>query len=268
VPHYQSIKFSSPQRRNKSGEILLRNLGSIMTQRIPALAACLICISCAVRPPLTIDTARQSLAPLFFADSLHSLDGSGDVVFARNGEQISASFDLQWDGDTSFSMQFYGPVGMMVASVKPITAMRWAITAGDSQYIEHPSKPIRIGQGFLEYRLTWEELLRALTGRYPCRDDMRERPDSMSAGRKMSVFAWTSRRFLGTTTGISATVENKTCRLTEITYIAGKKGGVRMVFGGFNGGFAKEIKFSSSDNNYFYVKYRMVKINPRKVSIR
>jgi hypothetical protein len=222
--------------------------------------------SCSVRPPITLDSARASLAPVFLADSIESVAGSGEILLAQNGEQLSLSFDIRWQGDASFSAQFYGPMGMSLAAIKSVTAARWLLQTGDTQYTQAPSQNIRVGSGFLEYPLTWAELVAALTGHFPCRADLSSRPDSMSIDKKGTLLLWRARSFSGRTVDISALVDNKTYRLTEITYKAGKGSGEELIFAGFTDGHAKEIRFVSSSSNYFYVKYHTLTIRTRKAS--
>ena len=226
----------------------------------------LILTGCTVHPPLTLDTARASLAPVFLADSIESVAGNGEILLAQNGEQLSLSFDIRWQGDASFNAQFYGPMGMSLASIKSVTAARWIVETGDTQYTQAPSQNIRVGSGFLEYPLTWADLVAALTGRFPCRADLSSRPDSMSVDKKGTSLLWRARSFSGRAVDISARVDNKTYRLTEITYKRGGGGGEELVFGGWSDGHAKEIKFYSSSSNYFYVKYHTLTIRTRKAS--
>jgi hypothetical protein len=226
----------------------------------------LIFASCAVHPPLTLDTARAALAPVFSADSIESVTGSGEILLAQNGEEFSLSFDLAWQGDASFSAQFYGPMGVNLASIKSVTASRWLLQAGDTQYTQSPSQNIRIGSGFLEYPLTWAELVAALTGRFPCLPDLSLRPDTMYVDKKGTFLLWRARSLAGRLADISALLDNKTYRLAEIKYQGTKNKGAALVFSGFSNGRAKEIKFASSSNNYFYVKYHTLIIRTRKAS--
>jgi hypothetical protein len=226
----------------------------------------LIFSSCAVRPPLTVDTARSSLEPVFLADSIESVEGNGEILLAQNGEQLSLSFDIRWHGDASFSAQFYGPMGISLAAIKSVTAARWLVQAGDTQYTQAPAQNIRVGSGFLDYPLSWAELVAALTGRFPCLADLFSRPDSLFVDKKGTVLLWRSRSFSGRTVDISALVDNKTYRLTEITYKGGRSREEELAFSGFTNGHAKEIRFVSSSNNYFYVKYHTLTILTRKAS--
>jgi hypothetical protein len=237
-----------------------------MNKKIIISLIFLIFLSCTVRPPLTLDSARASLAPVFLADSIESVAGSGEILLAQNGEQLSLSFDIRWQGDASFNAQFYGPMGMSLAAIKSVTAARWLVETGDTQYTQAPSQNIRVGSGFLEYPLTWAELVAALTGRFPCRSDLFSRPDSMAIDKKGTLLLWMARSFSGRTVDISALVDNKTYRLTEITYKRGKMSDEELVFAGFTDGHAKEIRFVSSSSNYFYVKYHTLTIRTRKAS--
>ncbi len=211
---------------------------------------------------LTMDTARATLAPFFLSDAVRSFGGNGDVVFVKNGEQFSASFDILKRGSV-FSAQLYGPLGMTYAWIRAITAMRCCFT-GDSQYTQNPSQHIRVGQGFLEYPLTWEEMLAAITLRYPCVADLRNWPDSMFTEKKTTRLLWKAHRFINRITDISVSLDNKTDRLSEIAYNVDEKGGWQLVFSDFLDGHAKEIRFVSSDSNYFYVKYHALTVNSRK----
>jgi hypothetical protein len=226
----------------------------------------LIFLSCTVRPPLTLDTARASLAPVFLADSIESVAGSGEILLAQNGEQLSLSFDIRWQGDASFSAQFYGPMGMSLAAIKSVTAARWLVETGDTQYMQAPSQNIRVGSGFLEYPLTWAELVAAITGRFPCRADLSSRPDSMFVDKKRTLLLWRARSLSGRSVDISAVLDNKTYRLAEINYQGTSDRGGKLVFAGFADGRAKEIRFASSSSNYFYVKYHTLTIRTRKAS--
>jgi hypothetical protein len=229
-----------------------------------AILGFVICFSCTVRPPLTMDAARASLISTLSSDTIRSLKGNGTAVFAQNGEQFSASFDISWNGDSAFSAQFYGPLGMTFASIRSVTAVRWLVSAGDSQYVQHPSQRVRVGQGFLEYPFTWEELLAALTLRYPCRTDLGTPPDSMFTDRKTTRLLWKARRFHGQPADISVSLDNKSHRLSEITYSAREGSGEKVIFGGFLDGRPKEIRIITFDSNYFYVKYHALTVNPRK----
>jgi hypothetical protein len=226
----------------------------------------LIFLSCTVHPPLTLDTARASLSPIYLADSIESVEGNGEILLAQNGEQLSLSFDIRWHGDSSFNAQFYGPMGISLAAIKSVTAARWLVQSGDTQYTQAPSQNIRVGSGFLEYPLTWAELVAALTGHFPCLADLSSRPDSISVDKKGMVLLWKARRFSGRFVDISALVDNKTYRLTEISYKGGRSSGEQLAFAGFTNGHAKEIRFVSSSNNYFYVKYHALTIHTRKAS--
>ncbi len=229
-----------------------------------AFSLSFLCFSCTVAPPLTMDAATATLAPVLFADTVHSIRGNGNLVFARRGVQYGAAFDIAWNGDSSFAAQLYGPLGMPLASVRSVTSMRWLVSLGDSQYMQHPSQRINFGPAFGEFPVSWSDLLSALTLRYPCRADLRDRPDSLFTDKNTTRVVWRARGCLGHAADISAAVDNKTDRLSEITYSFREFEQLNFVFANFRGGYAQEIRVNAPDNNYFFITYRALTVSPRK----
>jgi|WetSurMetagenome_2_1015567.scaffolds.fasta_scaffold00055_13 hypothetical protein len=239
-----------------------------MHKSIPVFVPCLLLLSCTVRPPLTADMAAVAAASVAAAaESVSSMRGGGDIDISGGGEELTARFDIVWNGDSSFLVQIYGPLGMPLASIKSVTAARWLVIAGDSQYTQHPSQRINVGNGFLELPFTWNELLSALTLRYPCAELLRSRPDSVFTDRKGGYAQWRARRCNGLSADIYAVVDNKKDRLSEITYISDEKERGTLIFRKFNAGYAKEIRFVPVNNNYFYVTYHALTVNSRKVGV-
>lgn len=222
---------------------------------------CVFFFSCAVRPPLFIDTQLSS-ASLFSLDSLYSLKGYGDISFSYNGERFKASFDIQWHGDSSFSAAFYGPQGMSIASMKPAAAGSWEIEVGDSAYRQQPSGNVNVGRDFLEYPFTWQAFLRILTGRLPA-TIFAGMPDTVFFdGRHIAAF-YKNRPDNQSKIDIITKIDTKTYRLNEIVYEANGKDRWKVIYTGFKKGRPKEIRFIISDNNYFYIRYRSVTSNNR-----
>jgi hypothetical protein len=227
-----------------------------MINYLPPVIVGLLVVSCAVRPPLFIDT-HLSKASLVSLDSLNSLKGYGDISFSYNGERFKATFDLQWRGDTSFIAAFYGPAGMSIASVKPATPLSWKIEINDSVYLQRPSQKVAIGQDFLSYPFTWQEFIRILTGRLPepVSDDG---PDTVFFDGKHIVSCFKKDTTKEEKCNIMTKVDTKTYRLNEILYDHRGKDFWKLQYTGFKKGRAKEIKFILSDNNYFYLRYHSI----------
>jgi hypothetical protein len=223
-------------------------------------------ISCAVRPPPPApETARGSVNALVNNAAIDSMRGSGSVAFGQNGEQVTVSFDIQWAGDSSFSAQFSTAFGMTVASVRSGSSGTWLVEAGDSRYAVSPAEPIRLGQGFLSYPVTWQEFLLVITGRMPCVSALSSAPDSQYIDKKNSVLVWKSRECGGRSpriVDIVGKIDNKTRSLSEVSYTGKANDGWALTLGGFKDGHAEEFKFVQSNNNYFYVKYRSMKFHP------
>jgi hypothetical protein len=227
-----------------------------MIRYLPPVIFSLLIVSCAVKPPISIDT-HLSRASLVSLDSLNSLKGYGDITFSYNGERFKASFDIQWHGDTSFSAAFYGPGGMSIASVKPMTPLSWRIEISDSVYFQRPSQTVTIGQDFLVYPFTWQEFLRILTGRLPgpVSDDG---PDTTFFDGKNIVSLFKKEATKEKKCNIITKVDTKAYRLNEILYDYRGRDAWKLHYTGFKKGRAKEIKFILSDNNYFYLRYHSI----------
>jgi hypothetical protein len=229
------------------------------------LVGSLLLFSCAVRPPVTRDDAVATISRALSADSIVSLRGSGTIEVSRNGERFSASFDIAWNGDSSFTLGINGPLGVPVVAMKSIAGSRLQVWTGDSQFILLPSQPIRIGTLIPELPLSWPNLVRIITLHYPCISVCATSPDTLFADKKTQRLVWRARPCDGQSPSISISLENKTNRLTEITYSFAGKEIPRVEFGDFHGPHAGEIRFVTSGNNYFCVTYRKLRVNPRKV---
>jgi hypothetical protein len=217
--------------------------------------------SCSVRPPLTTETARLSLVSIaaHAEAGVDSMQGSGSVVLAQNGERVSVSFDIRWAGDSSFLAEFSTPLGMTVASVKADRTGTWTVDAADSQYSVNPAENIGIGQGFLSYPVSWGEFLTLLTGRQMCAQIFSQEPDTQFVDKKGTTLVWKTRHCGRRTIDISGTIDNKTHALSELTYKGPSTDGWMVTISRFKDGRAKEFTFAQSNNNYFYVKYNSVK---------
>lgn len=242
----------------KSSEISMRI-------KLAMLFGCSLLFSCAVRLPVTRDDAVAAVARALSADSILSLSGNGTLEVFRNGERYSASFDIAWNGDSSFSLGIFGPLGVPIAAMKSIAGSRLQVWIGDSQFVLLPLQPIRLGTLIPELPFGWQNLIRIITLHYPCISVCATPPDTLFTDKKTQLLVWRGRQFDGQSLSISISLENKTNRLTEIRYGFDDKEIPRIEFGDFHRRQAGEIRFVTSDNNYFYVTYRKLTVNPRKV---
>jgi hypothetical protein len=221
--------------------------------------------SCVVRPPVTRDDAVDAVARALSADSILSLRGSGTVEVCRNGERYSASFDISWNSDSSFTLGINGPFGVPIVAMKSIAGSRLQVWTADSEFVLLPSQPIRLGTLIPELPMSWPSLVQIITLHYPCISVCATPPDTLFTDKKAQRLAWRLRPCNGQYADIVISLENKTNRLAEITYGFGGKEIPRVEFGDFHRRHAGEIRFVTSDNNYFCVTYRKLTVNPRKV---
>jgi hypothetical protein len=207
---------------------------------------------------VTLDAARASFA-LFSrnAETMDSMRGSGSIEFGQNGVHASLSFDIDWRGDSSFVIEFSGPLGMTMASVRSggVGRSTWIVTAADSSYDVLPDRPISIGRDFVEYPLSWSEFLSLVTGRLPCVSVFSRAPDSSRMEKNSVTLLWKSERCGRRVMDISGNIDNKTLGLSEITYKEAERGAWSFSAAKFIGRRAKEYRFAQANNNYFYLKY-------------
>jgi hypothetical protein len=149
--------------------------------------------------------------------------------------------------------------------MKSIAGGRLHVWTGDSQFVLLPSQPIRLGTLFPELPLGWPSLVRSIALHYPCISECATPPDTLFTDKKAQWLAWRSRPCIGQIADIVISLENKTNRLTEIRYSFEGKEIPRVEFGDFRRRRAGEIRFVTSDNNYFCITYRKLTVNPRKV---
>jgi hypothetical protein len=230
----------------------------------------LFAVSCAVRPPLTTETARMTFAG-FVTDNgapVDSMKASGTVAVGQNGEHASVSFDIMWAGDSAFTMQFSTVLGMTIASVKAHGPGTWLVDAADSRSSVSPDSDIAVGQEFLSYPVSWREFISILTGRLPCASlsAFSREPDTHVVERKSITLSWKSIRCGRRDVDVSGKIDNKKQGLTELVYRCSAPdapGAWTLTARGFTNGHAKEFRFVQANNNYFYVSYRSMKFHSR-----
>jgi hypothetical protein len=233
-----------------------------LTILVAVLAGTLcIVLSCVVRPPLSVESAREAIVAFEKDGGYESVKGGGTIVFGQNGERVSAVFDLNWSADTAFVLQVSTAFGMIAASVSARESGPWTVEIGDTLRRQvDPGSPVVIGRDFLGYSCTWLELLRVCTGRLPCLSVFSGAPDSQcTAGRNVVLF-WKSVRCGTRDIAASAKIDNKSHSVTEIVYENRGTERWTLAEGNFKGRVAKEIRFTQSSSNYFYVTYHAVKI--------
>jgi hypothetical protein len=214
-------------------------------------------LGCTTPPPLTIDSLPKRLAAFSPPDSVCSFKAFGDIKFSIYGERHSAKIDLLWRRDSAFTLSLYSPLGGALASVVADSSGIWSITAGDSVMKKHGYDRVSVG-GFLDYSLTFDEFLRAATGRLLDSTIMRTPSDSLRLSGKKASLYWPMDSSAGRRFGITAVVDRKHLSLTDVIYSKNGPELWELTATSIKKGVAEEIRFKDRNNNYFYLKYGTV----------
>jgi hypothetical protein len=212
---------------------------------------------CTPPPPLTIESFPKQLAAFLSPDSMCSFKAFGDIKFSIRGVRRAAKIDLLWRSDSAFTLSLYSPLGGAVASVVADSSGIWNITAGDSVLKKHASDKVSVG-GLLEYSLTFDEFLRAATGRLLDTTIMRTPSDSLGLSGKKNLLYWPMDSSAGRRFGVTAVVDRKHLSLTDVIYSKDGTELWELKASSIKKGVAEEIRFKDGNNNYFYLKYGTV----------
>jgi hypothetical protein len=214
---------------------------------------------CTAPPPLSMETLPRPLASLAPIDSICSFKAFGDMKFSLRGQRRTVKIDVIWRGDSNFTIALYSPFGGAVASASASSSGAWNINAGDSVLQKRPREKVSVG-GMLDYSLTFEEFLRAATGRLLDTTVKATPADSLILKGKEAFLMWREDSAAGRPFDITATLDRKHFSVTDVIY--SKKGldVWELAVSRSRKGAPEEIRFKDGNNNYFYLKYSAVVI--------
>ncbi len=204
-----------------------------------------------------METLPKQLAQLARIDSVCLFKASGDMKFSIRGERHSAGIDIIWRSDSDFTVALYSPLGGTVASVVADSSGAWNISAGDSVLKKRATDMVSVG-GILDYSLTFEEFMRAATGRLLDSAIMRTPSDSLSIRGKKAFLYWPEDTLAGRRFGITAVIDRKHFSLTDVIYSRKGPSPWALSVASSKKGTPEEIRFQDRNNNYFYLKYGTV----------
>lgn len=207
---------------------------------------------------------NQSIGSIAFglceAERNSSGKGHGTIVFTEQKKQTSLDFDMIWHGDYTYELQFSTMLGNAVASVSSSSDSLWMVIVGETQSQVNPQENVAIPGLSLSYNVTWYEFMRLLSGRSPCLCNNLVNPDSVGEGPRVTSLFWKHVACSRNTANVIMRIENKSYNPIEILFKDCADTSQHISMSGFTGNHAKEIKCSRGNNNYFYLRYNMVKI--------
>jgi hypothetical protein len=189
--------------------------------------------------------------------SLNFFTGSGDIVVEIEKEKINLEFDIE-KKDSFITLSFYLPLGLCVMNTKSLTKELWQISTQDTEFTINWNQKVNKIAGFTDFDLSIYEVLSIFTASIIYYDNIDySKPDSFYSIGKINYLLWKEREILDKKSDIIIKFDNNSNEVTEICI---KTKNEVLKFCSIKNKFAKEISYNSVKNNYFYVKYKNIKI--------
>lgn len=213
--------------------------------------------SCSPPPPLDLRHPADLCGSFFPFAAIGPGAAFGDVTIRNNGEVQNGSVEIKQDRDGLIKADFYGPLGIAVASLHA-DSLQGSIAFDDREYTFTHNKtmdtlPVTWGKG-----LTFGDFLRILSGRIPSATAMetlcKKQPDSLVKKRNAIIALWKTDSM-----EMRAEISGKSRQLAAISFYFKKQEPFWFLnMGSFKRGIAHKIEFSENDGNYFLIKYTKV----------
>ncbi len=220
----------------------------------------IIFFSCTKPPPSAPITTEALISQVSACNkSAGTLKSNGFVEVSHDGHLFTVDFDLLYESDTNFTLEFSAPLGMVAASVRYKDNQSYIVDVGDTQYSAASSDFVDIGHGILKFPITWFEFITFFSGFNPsCQQCLISR-DSLFVDKSFTTVFLKTRNCKLRPLDIIARLDNKSNRIHEIIYKPSNTSDWTVTFAQMTKYHSKEIKFVLANNNYFYVKYRSEK---------
>lgn len=219
----------------------------------PALAS----LSCTPPPRVNPEELPGFLESLYLMDSSHTVLASGSAEISIQGEKHGGSVEVTSEGNGRFEAGFYGPLGVLVASVKS-SPEGGVLDFNDVRKSFAMDRTLDTVPFSCCGLLTFRDFLRLLSGRLPagCRSRFQKRPDSVFDGRKTITAVWKTDSLL-----IAVEIKRKAAEVNRVVFHF-KRGapGCRLTFIGFKYGLSHKIELRQNDENYFSISFSTVRV--------
>ena len=226
-----------------------------------AFASVLIGIiaSCSPPPPVELQGLPDWRCSLGLAATTGSGRASGDITLRKNSEVRNGSFDLKIDRSGLVQADFYGPLGISIASlhadslVGKIAIQDTVFSFGLNQTMN--GFPPGLGNG-----LTFVEFLDLVLGKIPVmatENLCKTQADSVVRKRNTIYALWKT-----DTVEMRLEINNKTRKIVSAGFNFYKQAPFwQLRMGSFHKGIAHKIRFRVNDENYFSINYKKVTFN-------
>jgi hypothetical protein len=214
---------------------------------------------CTVPPARLGKEMLPSLFPPFGSqDSVCLFEAFGQAKFSVNGRRFTSHVEVKWKNDRDFKVEFYSPFGGLIASIAPGFAGMWNIKVGDSPYKKLPHENVALGEGFIDYPFTYAQFLHILTGGLLDYAFLKRNADSLSFDNKKGFCYWYNVDVNGKQYDIVGIINRKQSSVTDVIYHIKSPLAGELAYSSFKDGAPKEIRFSDTSNNYFYLNYERI----------
>jgi hypothetical protein len=210
---------------------------------------------CSPIPPITRDDLPELWAPFGNEESVCGRQGYGEFRLSFNGKRAKTSFDMQWHGDSDFTVNMYSPFGGLIASIGADSTGVWTVAAGNSVYNKQSHDRVSIREASVDLPFSYAEFLHFFLGVFPDRAIGRKKPDSLVILGKKTMLVWLDDSIAGKRFAVTAIINRKHSAVTDVIYREMGAYPWEVTFSSLAGGYAKEIHFKDHNNNYFYVNY-------------
>ncbi len=217
--------------------------------------ACLVFALCATIPPITRESLPALFASLATSDSVCAVKGFGELGITAGGRRLTATIELQWRGDSDFTLNLYSPFGGLIASAAGDSTGEWTVSEGTSSFKKLPRDSVELGHGMIDYPFSYSDFLHILSGRLPDCGIMRKDADSLFLNGKKAFLHWYGTSMYGRTMTVTAIINRKHSSVTDVIYHVTKEPAWDLTFSSFTRGVAKEIRFKDAHKNYFHLSY-------------
>lgn len=218
-----------------------------------------IIASCSPPPPLELQGLSDWRCSLGKAAATRSGRASGDITLRKNSEIHNGSFDLKIDRLGLVQADFYGPLGISIASLHA-DSLGGKIAIQDTVFSFGLNQTMNIVPFGWGNGLTFVEFLDLVLGKIPvmameilCKDQ----PDSLIRKRNTIYALWKT-----DTVEMRLEINNKTRKIISAVFNFYKQVPFRQLrMASFHKGIAHKIRFRVNDENYFSINYKKVTFN-------
>jgi hypothetical protein len=211
-------------------------------------------VACTPPPPLiTGETPFRSV--LSSSTSFSTVIAGGDAVICINGDAHHGNVDMASGAAGTFAATFYGPLGIIIASVTA-DSLQGTVILDNGRYTFRRDRTMDTLPFAWGRDLTFDDLTELVAGKTPAsvRAITAGPPDSIGFKKKTINTRWKTDIL-----EVYADVRKKTNNIERLTVKGINKKQWSLTLSSFRDGMAYKIGLKEDDTNYFSINYRKVR---------